>query len=73
MPMNEKGNPHYHEKLHPMAILGEDGKECVTETSFGTMKVAGWSPDMYSASPAWTRDEDGFDIRRTHKARPLRW
>ena len=73
MPMNEKGNPHHHDKLHPMAILGEDGKECVTETSFGTMKVAAWSPDMYSAPPAWARDEDGFDVRNKHKARPLRW
>ena len=28
---------------------------------------------MYSAPPAWTRDEDGWDIRNRKHARPLKW
>ena len=57
-----------------LSILGFDGEEVVTpDAGYGVLKVAVWSPDMYSAPPAWTRDEDGWDIRNRKHARIIVW
>lgn len=72
-PFNDESNPTYDAAYNKLSILHMDGRSIVTEDSFGTMKVASWSPDMYAAPPAWTRNEDGWDIRNRKKARLLVW
>jgi len=72
-PLNEEGSPTFDPQYNKFSILHADGLPVLTASSYGAMKVASWSPDMYSAPPAWTRDEDGFDVRNKHKARRLEW
>ena len=73
-PRNAPGEAAHDPSYNELSILGADGAPVVTARGgFGTLVVASWSPDMYSAPPAWTRDEDGWDIRNRKHARPLRW
>ena len=73
-PRNAPGEAAHDPSYYELSILGADGAPVVTARGgFGTLVVASWSPDMYSAPPAWTRDEDGWDIRNRKHARPLRW
>ena len=72
-PLNEEGTAAYDDQYNRLSILGADGKEILTKTSFGTMRVASWSPDIYAAPPAWDRSEDGYDLRNKHKAKMLAW
>ena len=73
-PRNAPGEAAHDPSYNELSILGADGAPVVTARGgFGTLVVASWSPDMYSAPPAWTRDEDGWDIRNRKHARPLKW
>ena len=73
-PRNAPGEAAHDPSYNELSILGADGEPVVTAScGYGVLKVASWSPDMYSAPPAWTRDEDGWDIRNRKHARPLKW
>lgn len=72
-PLNDEASPTFDPAYNKLSILHMDGKPIVTETAFGKLAVASWSPDMYAAPPAWTRSEDGWDIRNRKKARILKW
>lgn len=72
-PLNDETSPTFDPAYNKLSILHMNGKPIVTETAFGRLTVASWSPDMYAAPPAWTRSEDGWDIRNRKKARILEW